>query len=89
MLDDVGDSVATAMEFARERFCCGVVLHGDDQKVTGVLVDAVQEVMRVSESQITASASSDAGVAPELCTRDDEFVSIVDMDRVLDIGADD
>ncbi len=66
-----------------------IVLHGDDQKVTGVLVDAVQEVMRVSESEITVSSSGDAAAVDELCTRGDEFVSIIDMDRVLDMGMDD
>ncbi|MBW2275169.1 MAG: chemotaxis protein CheW [Deltaproteobacteria bacterium] len=66
-----------------------IVLHGDEQRVTGVLVDAVQEVMRVPESEITVSSSGDAGMVPELCTRGDEFVSIVDMDRVLEDGASD
>jgi purine-binding chemotaxis protein CheW len=66
-----------------------IVLHGDDQKVTGVLVDAVREVMRVSEEQVSASSSGDGSVVPELCTCGEEFVSIVDMDRVLDIGSDD
>ena len=65
------------------------MLHGDDQKVTGVLVDAVQEVMRVSESQITPSSSADLGMVTELCRRGEEFVSIVELDRVLDIGIDD
>jgi purine-binding chemotaxis protein CheW len=69
-----------------------VVFHGDDQKVTGVLVDAVQEVMRVPEAEITAASSGEAGVVSELCTRGDEFVSIVDMDRMLELrlgGSDD
>jgi len=65
-----------------------IVLHGDDKRVTGVLVDAVQEVLRVPEDQISVSSSAEIGVVSELCTRGEEFVSIIDMDRVLDFDAD-
>ena len=65
-----------------------IVLHGDDNKVTGVLVDAVQEVLRVPEDQISASSSAEIGAVSELCARGEEFVSIIDMDRALEFDAD-
>jgi purine-binding chemotaxis protein CheW len=61
-----------------------VVLHGEDERVTGVLVDAVQEVLRVAEDSILPA--SDGTHVAELCTRGEEFVSILDLDRVLDLG---
>ena len=64
-----------------------IVLHGDDDRVTGVLVDAVEAVLRASEDQIHASTSSEGGAVSEMCARGDEFVSILELDRVLDFDA--
>ena len=64
-----------------------IVLHGDDEKVTGVLVDAVQEVLRVSESAIRPATSAEGDCVSELCVRGDEFVSMIELDKVLDIDA--
>jgi len=64
-----------------------IVLHGDDQRVTGVLVDSVNEVLRVMEDQIRPSTSGDVGSVEELCARGDEFVSILTIDRVLETHA--
>ena len=64
-----------------------IVLHGDDEKVTGVLVDAVQEVLRVSESEIRPATSGEGDCVSELCVRGDEFVSMIELDKVLDIDA--
>ncbi|MFT5444125.1 MAG: purine-binding chemotaxis protein CheW [Myxococcota bacterium] len=63
-----------------------IVLHGDDNRVTGVVVDAVREVLRVSEQDIDMTTSSQSGAVTELCKRDGEFVSIIDMDQVLDFN---
>ena len=65
-----------------------IVLHGDDEKVTGVLVDSVQEVLRVSESAIQPASSGEGDCVSELCVRGDEFVSIVELDKVLELDAD-
>jgi len=65
-----------------------IVLHGDDDRVTGVLVDAVQAVLRVSEDAIHPPASSESSAVSEMCVRGDEFVSILELDRVLDFDAD-
>lgn len=76
--------LAVADESRRSRI---IVLHGDDQKVTGVLVDAVNEVLRVNENEIRLSTSGDISNVEELCPRGDEFVSIINIDRVLDFDA--
>ncbi len=63
-----------------------LVLHGDDDGVAGVLVDAVQEVARVPEEQVVAAGGESDAVA-ELFLRGEAFVSILDLDRVLDFHA--
>ncbi len=64
-----------------------IVLHGDDDRVTGVLVDAVREVLRVTEEAMRPASAGDGGNVSELCVRGDEFVSLVDLDRVLELDA--
>lgn len=65
-----------------------IVLHGDDDRVTGVLVDSVREVLRVEEEAFSQSVDGEVGAVAELCLRDEEFVSIIDVDRVLELRAD-
>ncbi len=62
-----------------------IVLHGDDDRVTGVLVDEVREVLRVTEEAMQPAAIGDSGRVAELCVKGDEFVSVIDLDRVLDL----
>ena len=64
-----------------------LVLHGDDEGVAGVLVDAVQEVARVSKEQIRTASGGESDSVTGLFLRDEAFVSILDMDRVLDFHA--
>lgn len=66
-----------------------IVLHGDDDRITGVLVDAVEHVLRVDEDAFRgASASAESNAVTELCLQGDDFVSVLDVDRVLDLRAD-
>jgi len=66
-----------------------VVLHGDDDRITGVLVDGVDQVLRVSEEAFrAAAAATETAAVTELCLREGDFVSVVDVDRVLDLRAD-
>jgi purine-binding chemotaxis protein CheW len=65
-----------------------VVLHGDDDRITGILVDAVEQVLRVSEETISPAAGGDLGAVTELCEREGEFISILDLDKVLELRAD-
>ncbi len=60
-----------------------VVLHGEDRQVTGLLVDAVSEVLRVTNDEIRPARSGEAGVIEALCARGREFVSLLELARVL------
>ncbi len=61
-----------------------IVLHGDDNRVTGILVDAVREVVRVSEDDIRPATGREGDSVSELFLSGDDFVSILDLDRVLE-----
>lgn len=63
-----------------------IVLHGDGDRVTGVLVDSVSEVFRIEEESILPSHGLDSSCVSEICPRDDEFVSILDIDRALGVS---
>ncbi len=63
-----------------------IVVHGGDGRVAGLLVDAVTEVMSVADDALRP-ASGEAGAVDELCVRGEEFVSLVDLDRVLAVDA--
>ena len=75
-----------------------VVLHGwlapgdeggrEDDRVTGVLVDAVQEVLRVGPGDLRPATGAEADTVSELCVRGEEFVSILDLDRTLSFDGD-
>jgi purine-binding chemotaxis protein CheW len=64
-----------------------IVLHGDDDRVAGVLVDAVREVMRVPEDDIRPATGREEDSVTDLFLHGDEFVSIMNLDRVLDLSA--
>jgi len=64
-----------------------VVLHGDDGRAAGLLVDAVREVARAPEASIGPPVGGESGVVGALYANEGEFVSIIDLDRVLDIDA--
>ncbi len=63
-----------------------IVVHGGDGRVAGLLVDAVTEVMSVADDALRP-ASGEAGAVDELCVRGEEFVALVDLDRVLAVDA--
>jgi len=60
-----------------------IVLHGDHERVTGILVDSVSEVFRVPEQDIMPAQSLDIGALSEVCRREDEFISILDPELAL------
>ena len=64
-----------------------VVLHGDDGDVTGLLVDTVEQVLRVDESAFQRVAGQDEGFVADLCEHEGRFVSLLALDRVLDLEA--
>ena len=63
-----------------------IVLHGEHGSVTGLLVDSVREVARVAEDAIQPSPSGESDAVEALCRQDGEFISLLNMDRVLDLG---
>lgn len=61
-----------------------VIVHGGDGNVAGLLVDAVTEVLSVSEEALRRD-SGEGGMVEALCDRESQFVSLLDLDRVLEI----
>jgi purine-binding chemotaxis protein CheW len=62
-----------------------IVLHGDADRVTGVLVDSVSEVFRVSEDAVMPAQGFEVTSVTEICSRGEEFISILDPDSTLGI----
>ena len=64
-----------------------IVVHSENGRVAGILVDAVREVSRVAEGTIRPVSSAEVGSVEALCVRGEEFISLIDLDRVLEIDA--
>ncbi|MGH0032401.1 MAG: chemotaxis protein CheW [Myxococcota bacterium] len=62
-----------------------VVVHQDDGRVSGVLVDAVREVLRVPADAIGPPAGGESVAVEALCSHGEEFVSLIALDRVLQV----
>ena len=63
-----------------------VVLHGDDGQLAGLLVDRVSEVLRLRDEELRPPTGREAGTVVALAPQGDRFVSVFDVDRVLDLG---
>jgi purine-binding chemotaxis protein CheW len=63
-----------------------VVLHAEDGSVAGLLVDSVRDVLRIPEDQIRSASGGENDAVAALLVRGDEFVSLLDLDRVLELG---
>jgi purine-binding chemotaxis protein CheW len=63
-----------------------VIVDDAEGCLSGLLVDAVCGVMRVDESDLRPT-SSEAGAVSSLCPHDGRFVSMLDLERVLDVDA--
>ena len=57
--------------------------------MTGVLVDSVREVLRLNADAFSATTATEARAVSEVCKNGDEFVSVIDLDRVVDGDASD
>jgi purine-binding chemotaxis protein CheW len=64
-----------------------IVVHSEDGKVAGIIVDAVCDVSRVSEDAIRPVTGSETGIVESLCLRGEQFVSLIGLDRILQINA--
>lgn len=60
-----------------------VVVHLEDGRVAGMLVDAVREVLRVSEDSIVPPSGGESASVEGMCRRGSQFVSMIALDRVL------
>lgn len=63
-----------------------IVLHGDADRVTGLLVDSVSEVHRIADEEVLPVQGLDVTSVSEVCPRGEEFVSILDVERVLGVS---
>ena len=64
-----------------------VVVQQEEGSVAGILVDSVREVLRVDEAAMLQSPGGDADSVESLCVQGDEFVSMIDLGRVLNVDA--
>ncbi len=62
-----------------------VVLHGDDGCTAGLLVDGVREVLRAPEGALRPAPPDASSAVSALCPRGSEFLSVLDLDAVLDL----
>jgi purine-binding chemotaxis protein CheW len=62
-----------------------IVLHGETDRVAGVLVDSVREVFRVAEEEMKPAQGLEMMSVVEMCRYGAEFVSILDIDRALEM----
>jgi purine-binding chemotaxis protein CheW len=65
-----------------------VVAHDGEGRVAGILVDSVEEVVTVDEQGLRDAPNGQAGAVEGLYRHRERFVSIVDLDRVMDVDAD-
>ena len=64
-----------------------VLVVGDDGRRAGILVDAVTAVLRVGEDAFRSTAPGEPGAVASLCRSGDRFVSVIDLERLLDVDA--
>jgi purine-binding chemotaxis protein CheW len=60
-----------------------VVCRGAEDRVSGLVVDGVTEVYRASEDLLRPASGLDVTMVSEICLRDDQFVSLLDFERLL------
>ncbi len=64
-----------------------IVIKTGDGEVVGLLVDTVRAVLRVSAEEIQPATGSVTGAVNDLCKFQDEFVSMIELDRLLTVDA--
>lgn len=64
-----------------------IVARDGDGCAAAILVDTVREVLRVAADQIRPTTTSESGAIESLCAVGENFVSMVELDRVLSIDA--
>lgn len=63
-----------------------IVVQGAGGMLAGLLVDSVTEVMRVAEDALLPGLAGETEAVESLCAWGDAFVSLIDLERVLEFG---
>lgn len=63
-----------------------VIVHSEDERIGGLLVDSVTEVLLVSRAAFQPPREDTNAVAA-LCPRGERFVSVLDLERVWSLDA--
>ncbi|MCP3983924.1 MAG: purine-binding chemotaxis protein CheW [bacterium] len=63
-----------------------VVLHGREGDAAGLLVETIASVLRVPEHAFRDAPDSDTDFVSRLCEDEGDFVSILNLEKVLDLG---
>ena len=64
-----------------------VVAHDGEGRVAGLLVDGVRAVATVAEESFCDAPAAPGAAIERLCRLDGSFVSVVDIDRAMDVDA--
>lgn len=64
-----------------------IVLNGEQSSVTGLLVDAVHEVLRVDEGALLPPTHAAGGLITGLAPRGDGFVSMISPEHLMALDA--
>jgi purine-binding chemotaxis protein CheW len=64
-----------------------IVASNSAGEVAGMLVDSVREVLRIPSEAIRPAAGSESSAVEGLCAVGDQFVSMIELDRVLTVDA--
>jgi purine-binding chemotaxis protein CheW len=64
-----------------------IVTCDSEGRVAAMLVDRVREVLRVGADAIRPASGSESGAIESLCACGDLFVSVLELDRVLEFDA--
>jgi purine-binding chemotaxis protein CheW len=70
-----------------ERGARVIVMSGEDGGVSGLLVDAVREVLRVDERELRPPTHGEGGLITGLALRGGSFVSVVSPEHLVAIDA--
>jgi purine-binding chemotaxis protein CheW len=60
-----------------------VVCRSSEDRVSGLVVDGVTEVYRVSAASLKPATGLDVTMVSAVCLRGEEFVSLLELDRLL------
>ena len=64
-----------------------IVVRDVENRAAALLVDRVTAVLRVTGDAILPAAQRESGAVEALCARGDEFISLLNLTRVLEIDA--